>query len=77
MGKGSMLPIYRTQQDGNDADAFFALAFKRLAHLVPVAVVGSEKIGANEQQNKGSLMKMGVNDMLPIGTGSDQTRMPG
>src|SRR5215469_15080837 len=65
-GKGSTTPVAGAQNQGNNLRHTRIMALQCPLHLNGIAVIGGEKVGADEQKNDGGLFQMGINSLSPI-----------
>src|SRR5260370_4803478 len=74
--KRSIMPIYRTKDNRDDASLASIMPLHRSRHLLTVAVLRGHKSRADEEQNELSSVEMERNCLLPICSCTDFTIMP-
>ena len=76
-GEISCLPIAGADDDGDDASLFGFVALQSTLHLLLVAIVGGEEVGADEQEDEPGLLQVGVDVVGPVVAGEDLAVVPG
>ena len=71
------MQINGTEQDRDHPGFTLLTTFECALHLHLVTVVGGEEVGADEQENDGGLVQVGINGVCPIGTWYNLAIIPG
>src|SRR5579859_5252594 len=60
MRKRGILPVYWTQEDGDDICQSLFVPIQGKLHFIAVAVVGGYEVRADQQENNGSFFQVGI-----------------
>src|SRR6266487_2469187 len=69
-------PVHRAQDDRKDPGRSLLVVLQRTLHFDLVAIVGSQKIRADQQENKRGLLQMLVDRSFPLLSGENLPIMP-
>ncbi len=75
--KRRILPVYRAQNNRDDAGLASLMALQGSRHLFLVAVVGADEVGANEQQDDVGAVEVVVDFVGPLIARKDTAIVPG
>lgn len=76
LAEGGVFPITRAEEDGDDASFALAMAFNGAPHFAPVAVIGFDEVGADEEEDDRGGVEVSFDLLLPILTGNDHYVIP-